>query len=105
MDNDEYGKSKKMSAEWIKKEGKKTKIIKTSIFGPEINSKASLMEWFLSQKGEIDGYSQYYWNGNSTLTWAKYCLELMKNCQVEFNGGNLVASSIYDSSGKANKLL
>ena len=64
MDNDEYGKSKKMSAEWIKKEGKKTKIIKTSIFGPEINSKASLMEWFLSQKGEIDGYSQYYWNGN-----------------------------------------
>ena len=79
MDNDEYGKSKKMSAEWIKKEGKKTKIIKTSIFGPEINSRASLMEWFLSQKGEIDGYSQYYWNGNSTLTWAKYCLELMKN--------------------------
>lgn len=77
MDNDDYGNSKRIAAEWIKKEGKNTKIIKTSIFGPELNTKASLMEWFLSQEGEINGYSEYYWNGNTTLTWAQYCLYLM----------------------------
>jgi len=77
MDDDDYGNSKRIAAEWIKKEAKNTKIIKTSIFGPELNTKASLMEWFLSQEGEISGYSEYYWNGNSTLTWAQYCLYLM----------------------------
>lgn len=77
MDNDDYGNSKRIAAEWIKEEAKNTKIIKTSIFGPELNTKASLMEWFLSQEGEINGYSEYYWNGNSTLTWAQYCLYLM----------------------------
>ena len=70
MDNDDYGNSKRIAAEWIKEEAKNTKIIKTSIFGPELNTKASLMEWFLSQEGKINGYSEYYWNGNSTLTWA-----------------------------------
>jgi len=77
MDDDDYGNSKRIAAEWIKKEGKNTKIIKTSIFGPELNTKASLMEWFLSQEGEINGYSEYYWNGNTTLTWAQYCLYLI----------------------------
>ena len=79
MDDDNYGNSKRIAAEWIKKEAKNTKIIKTSIFGPELNTKASLMEWFLSQEGEINGYSEYYWNGNTTLTWAQYCLYLMFN--------------------------
>lgn len=77
MDDDDYGNSKRIAAEWIKEKAKNTKIIKTSIFGPELNTKASLMEWFLSQKGEVNGYSEYYWNGNSTLTWAQYCLYLI----------------------------
>ncbi len=77
MDNDDYGNSKRIASEWIQTQGKNTKIIKTSIFGPELNTKASLMEWFLSQEGEISGYSEYYWNGNSTLTWAQYCLYLI----------------------------
>lgn len=77
MDDDNYGNSKRIAAEWIKEKANNTKIIKTSIFGPELNTKASLMEWFLSQEGEINGYSEYYWNGNSTLTWAQYCLYLM----------------------------
>jgi|TARA_R110002049_G_scaffold58742_1_gene159473 dTDP-4-dehydrorhamnose reductase len=78
-DNDSYSISKKIASKWIRKESKNTKIIKTSIFGPELNNKYSLMEWFLSQEGEIDGYSEYYWNGNTTLTWAQYCLYLMFN--------------------------
>tara|TARA_R110000796_G_scaffold62850_2_gene144965 strand:- start:1112 stop:1822 length:711 start_codon:yes stop_codon:yes gene_type:complete len=77
MDDDDYGNSKRIASEWIQNEGKNTKIIKTSIFGPELSTKASLMEWFLSQEGEVNGYSEYYWNGNTTLTWAQYCLYLM----------------------------
>ena len=53
MDDDDYGNSKRIAAEWIKSSGKNTKIIKTSILGPEISTKARLMEWFLSQTGEI----------------------------------------------------
>ena len=90
MDDDDYGNSKRIAAEWIKKEAKNTKIIKTSIFGPELNTKASLMEWFLSQEGEVNGYSEYYWNGNSTLTWAQYCLYLM------FHWGELPTENILE---------
>tara|TARA_R110002167_G_scaffold177270_1_gene377075 strand:- start:2354 stop:3064 length:711 start_codon:yes stop_codon:yes gene_type:complete len=77
MDDDDYGSSKRIASEWIQNEGKNTKIIKTSIFGPELSTKASLMEWFLSQEGEVNGYTKCYWNGNTTLTWAQYCLYLM----------------------------
>lgn len=79
MDDDDYGNSKRIAAEWIKSSSKNTKIIKTSILGPELNTKASLMEWFLSQNGTINGYSECYWNGNTTLTWAKHCTFLMAN--------------------------
>ena len=83
MDDDDYGNSKRIAAEWIKSSSKNTKIIKTSILGPELNTKASLMEWFLSQTGEVNGNSEYYWNGNTTLTWAKFCLHLMENWDSE----------------------
>ena len=78
-DNDEYGLSKKQASEWIKENGKRTKIIKTNVFGPEWDSSASLMSWFLSQENEINGYTNYLSNGNTTLTWAQYCLYLMFN--------------------------
>ena len=77
-DNSEYGNSKRKATDFIKSNCKNTKIIKTSIIGPEISGKAGLLEWFLSQK-EVNGYSKFYWNGNTTLTWAKYCFEMMKN--------------------------
>ncbi len=75
MDEDSYGISKRIARDFIVISSKKTKSIKTSILGPEINSKASLMEWFLSNEDDttVNGYSEYYWNGNTTLTWAKQC--------------------------------
>ena len=101
MDDDDYGNSKRIAAEWIKEKAKNTKIIKTSIFGPELNTKASLMEWFLSQEGEVNGYSEYYWNGNSTLTWAQYCLYLI------FHWGELPTENILEGEciSKYNLLL
>tara|TARA_R110000737_G_scaffold244914_1_gene255733 strand:+ start:199 stop:927 length:729 start_codon:yes stop_codon:yes gene_type:complete len=83
MDDDDYGNSKWIASEWIKSSGQNTKIIKTSIIGPELNTKASLMEWFLSQNGTVNGYSECYWNGNTTLTWAKHCVYLMSHFNSE----------------------
>ena len=79
MDDDEYGISKKKARDFIVNEGTHTKILKTSIIGPELGKASSLMDWFLSQKGEVGGYTKAMWNGNTTLTWAKECLNLIYN--------------------------
>jgi dTDP-4-dehydrorhamnose reductase len=78
IDDDDYGNSKREAAEYLLEKGKDTTIIKTSILGPELNTKASLLEWFLNVKEDtIEGYSEYYWNGNTTLQWAKICYRIM----------------------------
>jgi dTDP-4-dehydrorhamnose reductase len=81
MDNDDYGTSKRIAKDFIVNTSKKTKSIKTSIVGPELKSNASLMEWFLSNDDEstVNGYSKYYWNGNTTLTWSEFAYNLIKN--------------------------
>lgn len=80
MDSDDYGISKRVASTYIKNFGLKTKIIKTSIIGPEINnSKYSLLEWFLSSQNEIYGYTKAFWNGNTTLEWAKNCFAILCN--------------------------
>lgn len=79
MDNDGYGISKRIASNYIINSGNQSKIIKTSIIGPELNGNSSLLEWFLSQKGEVFGYTKAMWNGNTTLEWAKQCLYLIQN--------------------------
>jgi dTDP-4-dehydrorhamnose reductase len=81
MDDDEYGTSKRAARDYIVGQGKNTKIIKTSIIGIERNSSFSLMSWFLSNKDgdEVNGFTRHMWNGNTTLTWAKQCLEMVAN--------------------------
>ena len=77
MDNDGYGVSKKQARDFIVKEGTHTKIIKSSIIGPEVSSSFGLMDWFLSQEGEVGGYTKALWSGNTTLEWAKKCFDLI----------------------------
>jgi dTDP-4-dehydrorhamnose reductase len=47
--------------------------LRVSIIGEEIESNYSLLSWFLSQKigAEIDGYSNHFWNGITTRTFAR----------------------------------
>ncbi|UKS27626.1 SDR family oxidoreductase [Paenibacillus sp. HWE-109] len=48
--------------------------IRTSIIGPEIRKQGiGLMQWFLQQQGEINGYTQAFWNGVTTLELA-HCI-------------------------------
>lgn len=77
---DTYGKSKAdISLLIIEKNFKNTKMIRTSIIGHELMSHVSLLDWFLSEEGGVSGYTDHYWNGITTLQWAKLCNALMNN--------------------------
>jgi dTDP-4-dehydrorhamnose reductase len=81
MDDDSYGTSKRIARDFVVNTSNKTKSIKTSILGPEKNTQSSLMEWFLSNEDgkNIFGYSEYFWNGNTTLTWSEVAYDLICN--------------------------
>jgi len=73
-DSTTYGLFKKMAREGVKNN---TKILKTSIMGFENGTKFSLLEWFLNSEGEINGFTNQFWNGNTTLEWAKWSEKLI----------------------------
>lgn len=46
--------------------------IRTSIIGPELNKEGiGLFHWFMQQKVEVNGYSQAFWSGITTIELAK----------------------------------
>jgi len=48
-------------------------ILRTSIVGRELNSTASLMDWFrnLEPNAKVRGYTNHFWNGVTTLAFAR----------------------------------
>lgn len=53
--------------------------IRTSFIGREISEKkVSLLEWFLSQSGEIYGFSKVIWSGFTTTALSRIILTLIK---------------------------
>lgn len=57
----------------------KNLTIRTSIVGPELKSNGTgLLDWFLKQNGEIEGYSEAYWSGVTTIELAKAMIEFIK---------------------------
>ncbi|MDX1950658.1 MAG: sugar nucleotide-binding protein [Verrucomicrobiota bacterium] len=68
---DAYGLSK-LLGEVIAERGV-CQIIRTSIIGPETGTGSGLMGWFLSQSRPVNGYTNHFWNGITTLQWAKIC--------------------------------
>lgn len=54
--------------------------IRTSIIGPELKKNGEgLFDWFMRQKGEINGYTEAYWGGVTTLTLANNILLAVEN--------------------------
>jgi dTDP-4-dehydrorhamnose reductase len=45
--------------------------IRTSIIGPELTRKTSLLEWFLAQRGAIRGFRKAIFSGFTTLEMAR----------------------------------
>lgn len=53
-------------------EDNKNITLRNSIVGPDINSNGiGLLNWFMKQSGEIDGYTGAMWTGMTTLQLAK----------------------------------
>ena len=54
--------------------------IRSSIIGPEIKGKVSLLEWFKSQPrgAKLKGFAHHEWNGVTTLQFAELCVMLMR---------------------------
>jgi dTDP-4-dehydrorhamnose reductase len=53
-------------------------IIRTSIIGPELGEGGKgLMAWFLKQTQPVNGFTNHWWNGITTLEWAKIADEIL----------------------------
>lgn len=53
-------------------ENEKDLTIRTSIIGPELNNNGiGLFHWFMQQKEGVNGYSQAFWSGITTIELAK----------------------------------
>lgn len=51
--------------------------LRTSIIGHELRGKHGLIEWFLSQKGKIKGYTRAIFNGFPTIEFARIIAEFV----------------------------
>ncbi len=71
---DLYGKSKELGE--VKEYGL---TIRTSIIGHEISSTLSLVNWFLSQEGTINGYTKAIYTGLPTVSLANIILNIIDN--------------------------
>ena len=66
--------------------------IRSSIVGSEISSNNSLLNWVLSQplNGKVKGYSNHFWNGVTTLAFAKVVAGVIENDQFEAGISHLI---------------
>ena len=53
--------------------------IRTSIIGPELKTNGTgLLDWFFKQERIVNGYTQAYWSGVTTLELAKATVEFLR---------------------------
>ena len=78
--NDVYGLSKSLGETAIKNSINSI-IVRVSIIGPDNNSNKGLLSWFLSnpQESLLNGYTNHYWNGITTLEWCKIVNSIISN--------------------------
>lgn len=56
-----------------------------SLIGPELNTNYSLLSWFLSQTDEVNGYTNVFWNGVTTLQMAQIYNNIVTNDLLQNN--------------------
>jgi hypothetical protein len=58
------------------------------------------MNWFLKQKKYVNGYTNQYWNGITSLEWAKQSLNILQNWNLNKNivqlGTNVISKYDFD---------
>jgi len=71
---DIYGRSKSLG------EPSDCMVLRTSIIGEEIHTYSSLLEWVKSKSGQtIQGYTNHFWNGITTLQYGDIVYEILVN--------------------------
>lgn len=101
--NDDYGRSK-FFGEKLLENRKNTIIFRVSIIGTDSNPDGKgLLNWFLStpDNSELSGFKNHYWNGITTLEWAKVIHSTIENRNWEnkcllFQGGTFQTYSKYE---------
>lgn len=71
---DIYGRSKLLG----EVEGNGALTLRTSIIGPELYNKTSLLEWFLSQSDEVPGFTHAVFSGLTTLEVSKIAHRILR---------------------------
>jgi dTDP-4-dehydrorhamnose reductase len=74
---DVYGKSKSMG----EARGASMMHLRVSIIGPEVDRNSSLLEWVRNQpkNAEISGYTDHFWNGITSMHFAKIARGIIEN--------------------------
>lgn len=57
--------------------------IRTSIIGPELRGHTGLLDWFLKQTGEVQGYINHMWSGITTHQFGLLCDWVLSKTWVE----------------------
>jgi dTDP-4-dehydrorhamnose reductase len=74
---DVYGKSKSLG----EAKGASMMHLRVSIIGPEVGRNSSLLEWVRNQpkNSEITGYTDHFWNGITSMHFAKIARGIIEN--------------------------
>ena len=74
---DVYGKSKSLG----EATGASMMHLRVSIIGPEVDRNSSLLEWVRNQpkNAEISGYTDHFWNGITSMHFAKIARGIIEN--------------------------
>ena len=74
---DVYGKSKSLG----EAKGDSMMHLRVSIIGPEVGRNSSLLEWVRNQpkNAEISGYTDHFWNGITSMHFAKIARGIIEN--------------------------
>lgn len=75
---DPYGLSKRLGELALGVDNARVVVLRTSIVGPEQGTSRGLLGWFLAQRGAVGGWTDHRWNGITTLSWAKLCLQIAR---------------------------
>jgi dTDP-4-dehydrorhamnose reductase len=77
-------------------------VMRVSIIGPDLGTGTGLLAWFLKQQGSIRGYTNHFWNGITTLEWAKAAWEII--CGTAPRTSGLIQLGVSDRSSKYEML-
>ena len=61
--------------------GERNLTLRTSIIGHELKNRSGLLEWFLSQRGEVDGFTNAIFSGVTTLEFSELYYQLITKHQ------------------------